>query len=813
MIRRRLRISGLVQGVGFRPFVYRLARRFSLNGRVCNNAAGVEVEAEGSRTALTAFAQALEVEAPPAAVIEQVESWELPAVGATGFVIDSTDSGGAPAAGVVPDLAVCPDCLREMLDPVDRRHLYPFINCTNCGPRYTIIEKIPYDRPHTTMGKFTMCPACRAEYDDPASRRFHAQPNACPACGPQVVLVAAGTTAHQGQQPVDLTAEPTGVSPGEESESFDDSAPGAVAADAAVGPEAITGARHLLRAGGILAVKGIGGFHLAVNAADDWAVARLRRRKGREAKPLAVMVRDAAAARGLVHLDPEEEKLLTSPARPIVLAVRLSAPSLSVAPAVAPDNRRLGLMLAYAPLHYLLLDDELPVLVMTSANRSSEPICIANDEARRRLVGIADALLLHDREIARGNDDSVVAKNEKFPVFLRRGRGYAPGLLPLATEGVELLAVGAELKNTVCLAARGRAVISQHLGDLQNLEGYRMFCRTIDDLSGLFAIRPQMVAHDLHPDYLASRWARQWAADRGLPAVAVQHHHAHLAACLAENHHRGPALGLILDGTGYGPDHTIWGGEILLGEAAGFSRYGHLEPMPLPGGDLAVKQPWRTGLAYLHRAFGGDIPPCFGKLPLPADIDRTVAAGGRKAVIEMLNGNINCPVTTSCGRLFDAVAVIAGGRREISYEAQAAIELMQAGGGLAPPSFAWELTHADGRLIMAVSPMIRDIATAVAAGAGPAEISRRFHYSLVKMFTAALNEAAAETGVKTVALSGGVMQNEVLLAGLTESLERTGLTVLLPQRLPPNDGGIAFGQAVVASNRSAAPQIRSISQA
>ncbi|ADH84936.1 carbamoyltransferase HypF [Desulfurivibrio alkaliphilus] len=850
-----LALGGLVQGVGFRPFVYRLARQHALAGRVCNSAAGVEIELEGPRPRLVAFLDDLQRQAPPAAVIEHLERRELPPVGEQGFVIADTQCGGPPVAGVVPDLAVCADCLAEMLDPADRRYLYPFINCTNCGPRYTIIEKIPYDRPHTTMRVFTMCRRCQAEYDDPASRRFHAQPNACPDCGPALALVSL----NQQRQ---------------------DKAPPPLAA----GPSAVAETRRRLLAGEIVAIKGIGGFHLAVNGADQAAVKRLRRRKGRPDKPLALMVRDLATARGLVQLGPMEENLLVSPARPIVLALRQAA-ALPVAAAVAPGNRRLGLMLAYAPLHHLLLDSELPLLVMTSANPSSEPLCIDNDEACRRLSSIADAVLLHDRAIVRGNDDSVImqgpvkvigcgtgvgaanpgsgsfsagilpasevpaascasmrpaagkpaatgigaprpsstltlpwvimAGNDRHPgaapLVIRRGRGYAPGLLPFSHRGAAVLAVGGELKNTVCLAADGRAVISQHLGDLQNLESYRVFGQTIADLSQLFAIQPQVVAYDLHPDYLASRWARQWAAEQGLPAVAVQHHHAHLAACLAENEHQGPALGLILDGTGYGPDGSIWGGEILLGDAGGFSRWGHLETMPLPGGDLAVRQPWRAALGFLYQAFAGDIPP----LPFLAELQAADKVDWQ-ALLPPLRQNINCPRTSSCGRLFDAVAAMAGGCQKISYEAQAAVELMQAADGLQGPPFAYRLIenkvteygfHGAGGpgVLMQLSPLVCEVAAAVSAGAGLTEISRRFHATLVDMFTAALVTAATATGIKTVALAGGVMQNEVLLAGLKDSLAQAGLAAMLPRRLPSNDGGLAYGQAVVAATVSEQP--------
>ena len=823
----RFELTGVVQGVGFRPFVHRLARRFELGGTVCNSAAGVEIEVEGPKERLAAFARALEHQAPPAAHIEEFARRELAIRGEGDFTITITEASGPPTAGVVPDLALCRDCLREMEDPADRRYLYPFINCTNCGPRYTIIEKIPYDRPNTTMSAFRMCPSCLAEYHDPASRRFHAQPNACPQCGPTLTLInvsdhraphlaaispayvreyAAPGCLPQAAPPCDrLHREPRDhiLINGDDEEPV-----GGWRGKPVHGAEALEFARGVLERGGILAVKGVGGFHLAVNAADGKAVARLRERKGRVDKPLALMVRDLERARSLVELGVEGEKILSSTPRPIVLARRSPGVENRVASEVAPGSGRLGVMLAYTPLHYLLLSPALPVLVMTSANRSGEPICIDNGEALSRLRGVADAFLLHDRKIARGNDDSVVSvveptgssrassclPQQSAPLFLRRGRGYAPALLALEQEGPALLAVGAELKNTICLVQGGRAVLSQHLGDLQNLESYRLFSETIADLQRLFALAPKMVVHDLHPDYLSSRWAVQWAAEHGLPGVAVQHHHAHLAAVLAENRHPGPALGLILDGTGYGPDNTIWGGEILLGDAASCTRYGHLETMPLAGGDLAVRQPWRAALGYLHRAFAGH-PPALA----------TLAGVEREQVMELLDKNLNCPRTSSCGRLFDAVAAMAGGAGEISYEAQAAIELMEAAGGAPsldggePRPFAYRLSKGSSdALCMEITPLIRDVAMAVAEGVEFGEIGRRFHHTLVKMFTEALGVAAAESGVKSVALGGGVMQNELLLGGLIRSLESAGLRPLLPQRLPPNDGGIAFGQAAVA---------------
>ncbi|MFH7319755.1 carbamoyltransferase HypF [Desulfurivibrio sp. D14AmB] len=769
-----LRLGGIVQGVGFRPFVHRLAHRYALGGRVYNDAAGVVIEVEGPVADLTAFAAALVAEPPPAAQIGELSRRPVEPVGEITFIVEASAAAGPGRAGVAPDLALCADCHHELLDPSDRRYRYPFINCSNCGPRYTIIEKIPYDRPNTSMAAFTMCPACRAEYEDPSQRRFHAQPNACPLCGPRLSLLLA--TPAGDFQPLGGGASGT-KSPAD--------------AESAM-------ARQLLREGKVVAIKGIGGFHLVVAADNEQAVQTLRRRKGRGQKPLALMARDLATAKALVHLNPDEEAALTSPARPILLAVKKTGRGLA---AVAPGNNRFGVMLPYAPLHHLLLGDDLPLLVMTSANRGGEPICIGNQEAQRRLAGIADAILLHDREILRGNDDSVlmVPDAAAAPIFLRRGRGHAPGILPRLHDGPPVLGVGGELKNTLCLAGPERVVLSQHLGDLQNLETYQVFCRTVADLTQLFALTPGMVACDLHPDYLASRWARQWAEEQGVPLVTVQHHHAHLAAALAEHRHDGPAIGLILDGTGYGSDGTIWGGEILLGDAASFSRFGHLETLLLPGGEAAVKEPWRTGLAYLEQAFAGDIPrlpwlaaPATGEFPRQQEL-----------LLAMLHKKINCPATSSCGRLFDAVAAIGGVCLRISYEAQAAIELMQLGGGLAGPDYDWGLEEEGEGIVLAIRPLVRDIARAVAAGEEIGRISRRFHYTLVQLFAAGVARAAAVSGLKTVVLAGGVMQNEIILRGLERELAAAGFKVLIPRSLPLNDGGIAYGQVAVAIARSA----------
>jgi hydrogenase maturation protein HypF len=751
--RQRLRVDGVVQGVGFRPFVFNLAESLGLAGHVANDSEGVILEIEGDPDGLATFRRRLEAEAPPLARIESVVSEPVPAVGAEGFaILPSRDSPGTSTC-VPADSALCADCRREILDPGDRRHRYAFTNCTNCGPRWTIIGRIPYDRPFTSMAPFAMCPDCAREYHDPRDRRFHAQPNACPACGPRLRLEGGD---------VDPAADP------------------------------LREAARLLAAGRILAVKGLGGFHLAARADDQAAVLRLRARKGREAKPLALMVADLDAARELAHAGEEEAALLASPRAPIVLLER--RPGAALAPAVAPGHRRLGVMLAYTPLHLLLLaevrDLGVGALVMTSGNAGDEPICLGDDEARARLADIADAWLLHDRAILRRADDSVVEVVGRGALLHRRSRGYAPLPVLLAGRGAPVLAVGPELKNTVCLLKENRAFLSPHVGDLQNLAAYGFFQESLRTLQELLECEPETIAHDLHPGYLSTRWAREQAREAGKRLVGVQHHHAHLAAVLAEHGHREPALGLILDGTGYGTDGTIWGGEILAGNAAACTRVGHLSCVPLPGGDAAIRHPRRIALSHLHAAYGDELPD----LPFLADQETAL-------VMRMVDGGVNSPLTSSCGRLFDAVAALTGGWREVRYEAQAAIELTAlttAAAVEAARSYAWEIDEAGEGLLLPCGPIIRGVVADVQAGAGAAEISARFHRTLLDLLAEAARRAARLTGLRTVALGGGSFQNRVLAGLLPPRLEAAGLRPLLPRVLPPNDGAVSLGQAAVA---------------
>ena len=748
--RQRIWVNGIVQGVGFRPFVFNLAKRHQLGGFVTNTSDGVLIEVEGSESAVTSFVLDLKGENPPLSEIIDLQVNDLSPIGETAFRIDASQDANRNETLISPDIAICDDCLRELRDPTNRRYRYPFINCTNCGPRFTIIRKIPYDRPNTSMVRFKMCPHCQDEYDDPTNRRFHAQPNACPDCGPQVWLEHADRSNILARK-----------------------------------QDSIDHAVEALLKGKIVAIKGLGGFHLAADAGNAKAVQRLRERKNREEKPLAIMVADLATAKRLARISADEEKLLTSPQRPIVL-LRKKSPLL-VAEEVAPNNNRLGIMLPYTPLHYILFDvlaeqapEGIPALVMTSANRSEEPIVIDNDDARRRLADIADYLLLHDREILVRADDSVVAKFNNQTVFIRRSRGYVPRPVFLKDQGPSVLAVGGELKNTVCLTKSNRAFPSQHIGDLENMRAFAFFEESIAHLQDILRIRPEAVVCDLHPGYFSTQWAqsqRQWMI------IAVQHHHAHLASVLAEWQTDEPAIGIILDGTGYGYDGTIWGGEILIGDLTRVRRLAWLEPMPLPGGEAAIKEPWRSALSYLYQTFSREIPA------LPFLENRPV-----KLILEVIDKGINSPLTSSCGRLFDAASVISGGRTEIHYEAQAAIEFTQAVPYEPLPSLDFEVALPR----IPVQPIIRALTREALKGASFAELAGRFHQTLVELFSEVVRRISQSSGLKTVVLSGGVFQNEILLTRLQTSLKAAGFRVLTHRLVPPNDGGLALGQAAIA---------------
>ena len=753
----RVWVTGTVQGVGFRPYVYRLAGELSLGGFVLNDAHGVLIEIEGSTAAVDRFMARLPCEAPPLAVLEGVVVEERVATGDVAFAIRESVGGTVPDAPVTPDTATCDDCLRELFDPADRRFRYPFINCTNCGPRFTIVRGVPYDRPSTTMASFTMCAACRTEYEDPADRRFHAQPNACPRCGPSLRLIGDDTAS----------------------------------------PDPLAAAVAALRAGAIVAIKGIGGYHLACLAGDERAVASLRARKHREDKPFALMAPSLATAGVLVWLDPAARDLLTGPAHPIVLAPRLrDAP---VAQAVAPGAPELGVMLPYSPLHHVLVADVGETLVMTSANVSDEPIAFADDDARERLRGIADLFLVHDRPIQTRTDDSVVraaaAPRGPRTTILRRSGGYVPASIPLPGAGTPrpLLACGAELKNTFCLARGRRAWVSHHIGDLENYETLRSFTEGIAHFGALFAVEPEIVAHDLHPEYLSTKYALDLD---GVELIGIQHHHAHLAACLAEHGETGPALGAIFDGTGYGLDGTVWGGELLLGDTRSFRRVGSLLPVALPGGERAIKQPWRMACSWLSAAVEGEPQ-------LPASLADRVAPRAWAQVQRLAATGTAAPATTSMGRLFDAVAALAGIRAEINYEGQAAIELEAACDPSERGSYPIAVTGAP--LVIDPRETIRAVAADVAGGESAGAIARRFHRAIARATAQACVELAGAHGTELVVLSGGVFQSRLLLESVWSLLTDAGLRVLVPERLPVNDGGIAYGQAAVAAARLESP--------
>ncbi len=718
-----------------------------MNGFIANNSAGVEIEIEGLQLDIDTFLHKLKNEAPPLAEIIEIHSVKINPINDKNFKIVKSNDRQYNQTLISPDTSICDDCLRELFDTHNRRYLYPFINCTNCGPRFTIIRKIPYDRPFTTMASFKMCPKCQKEYDDSRNRRFHAQPNACAECGPRVF--------------------------------FESTSIGNIIPD----NKAIIKSVELLSEGKIVAIKGLGGFHLAVNALDNQAVIRLRQRKNREAKPLAIMVENIQTVKQIAFLNNNEESLLQSRERPIVLLKRnITAP---IAEAVAPANKRFGLMLPYTPLHYLLfyylnkISAKLNALVMTSANLSEEPIVIDNSDARKRLSAIADGFLLHNRDILIRADDSVVFFNGGHASFMRRSRGFVPKPIFLKKSSPDLLAVGAELKNTICYVKKNQAFISQHIGDLQNLLANDFFKSTIKHFKTILDVHPQAVVCDRHPDYFSARWARE---QKEL-LFEVQHHHAHLASVMAEWRLEGPVIGIILDGTGFGYDGTIWGGEILVGNLTQLKRCAYLETLPLPGGDSAVKEPWKISVSYLFHTFGDKLPA------LPFLQNHPV-----EMIIGMIRKRVNSPLTSSCGRLFDAVAAMSGGREKILYEGQAAIEMMQAVKNI--PVKGYEFS--DSTPSISVKPIIQSITTDLLKGTAFSTVAAKFHKTIIDLFTQIALNCSKQNQIKDIVLSGGVFQNEILLEGITRSLEKQGLNVYSNKLIPANDGGISLGQAVIA---------------
>jgi hydrogenase maturation protein HypF len=749
---KRLEINGIVQGVGFRPFIYQLANRYGLKGEVANTATGVTLILEGPSGRIQQFVDDLPHRKPPLAHIVEITEKPQAITGFDTFSIVKSRGSATRQTLISPDVRVCDDCLAEMRDPDDRRFGYPFINCTNCGPRYTIIDDIPYDRPKTSMRHFTMCPQCQAEYDDPDNRRFHAQPNACPVCGPRVTLYDGRGRAVETDDPIMETA-------------------------------------NRIKAGRITAVKGLGGFHLAVDATHPQAVARLRRRKHREEKPLALMCADMQRVRAIAHVNEAEEELLCSIQRPIVLLERKA--DTPIAEAVSPRNRYFGIMLPYTPLHFLLLDAGFDALVMTSANLSEEPIAIDNEEAFVRLADIADDYLVHDRDIYLRSDDSIVRHAAGHMRPIRRSRGYVPVPVFLKDEAPPILACGAELKNTVCLTRGRQAFVSQHIGDLENQATDDFFRLTVNHLKRILDIEPKAVACDLHPDYMSTRYAREL---EDIPLIEVQHHHAHIAACLAENQTDGPVIGLAFDGTGLGTDNTIWGGEVLVADCRSFTRAAHLVPVPMPGSNAAIREPWRMALSHLRAAEVAIVD--HPGLPFLKSIDQRQIA----VLLQMMDKAINSPLTSSLGRLFDAVAAMVGMRNKVAFEGQAAMELemIAADSVSGDYDFSWEETGS-GPIPIHTASIIQGVVDDLKNGCAPSTISARFHNTLIGLFHDLCCHLRTVTGIDRVALSGGVFQNNRLLTGLGAALEKSGFHLLTHRLVPTNDGGISLGQAVVAA--------------
>jgi hydrogenase maturation protein HypF len=747
---KKLEVNGIVQGVGFRPFVYTLANQHGLKGEVANTSSGVSIHIEGPPERIRAFETDLAAKCPPLAHVVKISGQSSPVKPCADFRIVKSKGHAHMSTLISPDVSVCDDCLRELFDPDDRRYLYPFINCTNCGPRYTIIDDIPYDRPKTSMRHFKMCAACQAEYDDPRNRRFHAQPNACARCGPQVSLYDNRRESVDAVDPIKMSAD-------------------------------------LIRQGKIVAVKGLGGFHLAADATCSDAVRRLRRRKLREEKPFAIMSADLAGIRQYAVVRPHDEKLLTSIQRPIALLQKKTPGRISEA--VAPGNKYWGVMLPYTPLHYLLLKHGFTALVMTSGNLSEEPIAIDNGDAFERLTDIADYFLIHNRDIYLRSDDSIVRHTAGETRYIRRSRGFVPIPLFLNRAVPPILACGAELKNTVCLTKDDKAFLSQHIGDLENLSTLDFFKLTVNHLQRILEIHPEIIACDMHPDYLSSRYA---AEQQGIRKVEVQHHHAHIVSCMAEHRLDDAVIGLSFDGTGYGSDGAIWGGEVLIAGAGRFERAAHLAYVSMPGGDAAIKEPWRMAIGYLHDAFGDSLRDL--ELPMLRQIESVKL----KIIVEMIQKRVNCPQTSSLGRLFDGVAAIVGIRSRVNFEGQAAMELEMLASDDAASIYDFEWRSGDCIQILP-APIIRGVVEDVQNGLSTAQISSKFHKTLIALFAEICADVRRQRDLNRVVLSGGCFQNCILLNGMIHELACRDFTVYAHQRVPTNDGGIALGQAIVAA--------------
>lgn len=747
------RFYGIVQGVGFRPFVYRLAVQNSLTGFVQNRPEGVTAEVEGPAAAVEAFADQIRRELPPLANISKIESTILEIRNDRTFEIIQSDARGQADVHIPPDAATCPDCLRELFDPENRRYRYPFINCTNCGPRLTIINAVPYDRISTSMACFELCPQCRAEYENPADRRFHAEPNACPVCGPRLTLQDATGQQVKTEDPVSTAVD-------------------------------------LLLSGHILAVKGLGGFHLAVDAGSDDAVRKLRLRKYREEKPLAIMVRDMDAVRKIAHVSRAEEALLVSPQRPIVL-LKKTPGNLMISDWVAPKVPNLGIMLPYAPLHHLLLKNHMSALVMTSANQVDEPICIGNGEALSRLQGIADYFLVHNRDILVRCDDSIAFSASGKLRLMRRSRGFVPRPLPLKQACPQVLALGGELKTAHCILKGHFAFLSPHIGDMETPQARDFFHESLSLMKRITESEPAVIACDLHPAYYSTRVARELPSEK---VIQVQHHHAHIVSCMAENQLDGNVIGLAMDGTGYGPDGTAWGGEFLIAGEADFQRFGHFQYLLLPGGEKAVREPWRIAASLLKTACGSSWQEIARHLKIYSDPTQM------NLLNKVIEGKIHSPLSSGLGRLFDGVAALIGLRRAVSFEGQAAMELEALATETEALPYPFAILRNDNEPYRVDTvPIIRAIVDDLQAGRAQNQIAAAFHQTIIDVFAAMASEMRRQTGLTRVTLSGGCFQNKILLEGGIARLEKDGFEVYSHSRVPSNDGGISLGQAVIAA--------------
>jgi len=751
-VKRRVRylFTGLVQGVGFRPFIYRMATQQALSGLVQNRSDGVVAEVEGPEQAIAVFADQVRKHLPPLADISTMTGTEIAVQNDGNFRIIASEKGLKSEVHISPDMAICSDCFAELFDPVDRRHRYPFINCTNCGPRLTIIKAIPYDRVNTSMSCFPLCPDCRKEYEYPADRRFHAEPNACPVCGPSLMFL--------NGDGIDVAAA-----------------------------DPLQAAIEALRQGQILAIKGLGGFHLSVDAANDGAIQRLRERKLREEKPLAIMVKDIEAAAAIALLNDEEKALLLSPQRPIVLVAKKEANW--IAPSVAPGVSDLGIMLPYTPLQYLLLEKHFHALVMTSANKAEEPICISNREAVARLKGIADFFLVHDRDILVRCDDSIAVIHAGRASIFRRSRGFAPKPLVLRESYPAVLALGSQLKTTVCLIKENLAFLSPHIGDLETPLARDFFQETLALMRHITECEPGLIACDLHPGYYSTLKA---ARMEGVQVVQVQHHHAHIVSCMAENGISGPVIGLAMDGTGYGTDGQVWGGEFLFADEVSFRRMGHIKKFLLPGGEKAIREPWRTAVSLLYEAYGENWPEWADRLRL------IPPATPLQLVDRMIRNKINSPETSSLGRVFDGVAALLGLRQQVNFEGQAAMELEALARSVNGSPLPYDIIREGETSILDLIPAIRRIVEGKLAGRSMEDLASAFHRTLPKSMADLAGRIREKTGSNRIALSGGCFQNRVLLEGCILEMERAGFDVYRHQRVPTNDGGISLGQAVSA---------------